>query len=148
MTSKSSSQHEPKIIKKLATAVYPSFAMLAGMQLDVFSPLKNGPMSTEQIAEALNLESRKIKPLLYALAAAELLTMKGNKFSNTNEANEFLVRDSDLYIGDHAYINTICMWGNWGAALTTADSIQMGIPQAYFDFANLKTNKVDGKVHL
>ncbi len=32
-------------IDKLASAVYPSFAMLAGMQLDLFTPLKDGPMS-------------------------------------------------------------------------------------------------------
>jgi hypothetical protein len=30
---------QPTTIQKLATAVYPSFAMLAGMQLDLFTPL-------------------------------------------------------------------------------------------------------------
>ena len=32
-------------IEKLDAAVYPSFAMLAGMQLDLFTPLKDGPMN-------------------------------------------------------------------------------------------------------
>ena len=31
---------QPTTIQHLATAVYPSFAMLAGMQLDVFTPLQ------------------------------------------------------------------------------------------------------------
>jgi hypothetical protein len=34
----------------MATSVYPPFALLAGMQLDVFMPLKDEPMSAEQIA--------------------------------------------------------------------------------------------------
>jgi hypothetical protein len=32
----------PKTIETLADAVYPSFAMLAGMELDLFTPLKDG----------------------------------------------------------------------------------------------------------
>ena len=32
----------PKTIEILADAVHPSFAMLAGMELDVFTPLKGG----------------------------------------------------------------------------------------------------------
>jgi hypothetical protein len=31
--------------EKIATSVYPPFAILAGMQLDLFTSLKNGPMN-------------------------------------------------------------------------------------------------------
>ena len=37
---------EPKTIQKLVD-VFPSFALLAGMQLDLFTPLKAGPMRPE-----------------------------------------------------------------------------------------------------
>jgi hypothetical protein len=37
---------EPKTIFRHVYGVYPSMAMLAGMQLDVFTPLKDGPMSS------------------------------------------------------------------------------------------------------
>jgi hypothetical protein len=33
----------PETLEKLVNAVYPSFAMLAGMQPDVFTPLHDGP---------------------------------------------------------------------------------------------------------
>src|SRR5262249_25555917 len=39
----------PNTIEALADAVYPSFAMLAGMELDLFTPLKDGPLSAEEI---------------------------------------------------------------------------------------------------
>ena len=46
---------EPKTIQKLVD-VFPSFALLAGMQLDLFTPLKAGPMRPEQIANAIGVD--------------------------------------------------------------------------------------------
>lgn len=143
MTQESLPSLEPKIIKKLATAVYPSFAMLAGMQLDVFTTLKGGPLSAERIADSIGVRPAKLKPLLYALMTARLLTMKGDLFSNTDEANHFLVRESPYYIGDHAYINPLIMLGNWDAALKTAESIRTGIPQAKYDFSEKSEEELE-----
>lgn len=89
---------QPNTIERLGNAVYPSFAMLAGMQLDLFTPLKDGPMTAEQIADALGVRAAKLEPLLYALVAAELLTVEGDRFANTDEANTFLVRTSPNYL--------------------------------------------------
>ena len=69
----------PETIEKLASAVYPAFAMVAGMQLDVFTPLKDGPMSVEHLAEALAVQPHKLRPLLYALVAAGLLTVQDER---------------------------------------------------------------------
>lgn len=129
MTAESSSPLEPKIIKKLATAAYPSFVMLAGMQLDVFTPLKDGPMSAEQIAEAIGVKPAKLEPLLCALVAAGLLTVERKFFFNTSEANHFLIRNSPSYVGDHVWINPLIMWWGFSAAPKIAESIRTGIPQ-------------------
>ena len=51
----SSLPREAKIINKLATAAYPSFALLTGMQLDIFTTIKDGLMSIKQIAEAIGV---------------------------------------------------------------------------------------------
>jgi ubiquinone/menaquinone biosynthesis C-methylase UbiE len=122
---------EPKVIKKLATTVYSSFAMLTGMQLDVFTPLKNGPMSAEQIADAIGVKPSRLKQLLFALVAAELLTMNGELFSNTEETNRFLVRDNPSYIGDHVTFNPLR--APWVTFLKTAESIRTGTPQEKYD---------------
>ena len=123
---------EPKIIQKLVD-VYPSFALLAGMQLDLFTPLKAGPMCAEQIADAIGVEVTKLKPLLYALVAAELLTVKGDRFANTAEANHFLVRGSPAYMGGvHPLYADL-----WDAALQTAESIRTGQPQAKHDYTQM-----------
>jgi DNA-binding IclR family transcriptional regulator len=48
--------------------------MLAGIQLDVFTPLQNGPLTVKQIADAIGGGSARLRLLLYALVAAGLLT--------------------------------------------------------------------------
>ena len=123
---------EPKTIQKLVD-VYPSFALLAGMQLDLFTPLEAGPMPPEQIANAIGVSTKKLKPLLYALVAAELLTVEGDCFANTDEANHFLVRGSPSYMGGvHPLYADL-----WDAALQTAKSIRTGQPQAKHDYTQM-----------
>ena len=121
-----SSPLQPTTIQKLATAVYPSFAMLAGMQLDLFTPLKDGPMTAEDLADALGVKAEKLSPLLYALVAAELLTVEEERFANTAEADQFLVRGKSTYMGGRHGIFS----QRWHAVLKTADSIQTSEPRA------------------
>ena len=129
---------EPKTIQKLID-VYPSFALLAGMQLDLFTPLKVGPMRPEQIADVIGVGVVKLKPLLYALVAAELLTVEGDRFANTDEANHFLVRGSPFYMGGiHPLYADL-----WDAALQTAESIRTGQPQAKHDYTQMSREALE-----
>lgn len=92
--SPTSSSAEENPILKIGNVVYPAFAMLAGMQLDLFTPLKDGPMTAEQIAAATGVGPAKLKPLLYALVTAGLLSVEDKLFVNTEVANRFFVRSS------------------------------------------------------
>jgi ubiquinone/menaquinone biosynthesis C-methylase UbiE len=129
----------PETIEKLANAVYPSFAMLAGMQLDLFTPMKDGPMSAEQLAEALGVRPDKLKPLLYALVVAGLLTVKDDRFSNTPETNHFLVRGRPTYRGGthEGFLR------RWNAALKTEQTIRTGSPQARIDFSAMSGEEAE-----
>ena len=111
--------------------VYPALAMLAGMQLQVFTPLAEGPMTVEQLAARLAVEAIKLRPLLYALVVAGLITLDGERFANTAESDEFLVAGKPRYLGGThgAYADL------WSATLHTAASIRSGQPQARHDFS-------------
>ena len=113
--------------------VYPALAMLAGMQLDVFSPLADGPLTVEQLATRLDVQALKLRPLMYALVAAGMLTVAGDNFANTEESNEFLVAGRPRYLGGThgAYADL------WSATLHTAASIRSGQPQARHDFSHM-----------
>jgi hypothetical protein len=82
----------PDTINKLRFAANGAFAMLAGMQLDVFTPMKDGPLTAEQIAAAIGVGPSRLRVLLYVLVTAGLLTEQDGPFSNTAEANHFLVK--------------------------------------------------------
>jgi SAM-dependent methyltransferase len=126
----------PETINKLRSAADSAFAMLAGMQLDVFTPLKGGPMTAEDIAHAIGVGGpARLRLLLYGLVAAGLLTEQEGRFSNSSEANQFLVKGAPLYIGDRH----ILLSHRWIANLPkTAESIRSGVPQAKtkVDFSN------------
>jgi SAM-dependent methyltransferase len=122
---------QPTTIQKLATAVYPSFALLAGMQLDVFTPLKDGPLTAAQVADVLGVNPEKLSRLLYALVTTHLLTVEGDRFANTPEAQQFLVKGKPTYLGGR-HENFSEVWEN---LLHTAETIRTGVPQCKKDFA-------------
>ncbi len=126
-----SSDSRPDTINTLRFAVDAAFAMLAGMQLDVFTPLKSGPLTSEDLARAICVGPARLRLLLWSLVAAGLLTEKDGRFSNTPEANQFLVNGNPSYIGNrHATFSTY-----WARNLKTAESIRTGVPQAKLDFS-------------
>ena len=90
MADQTSQSPRPESIERLQYGASLSYAMLAGMQLDVFTPLKDGPMTLDQLAASLDVRPIKLRPLAHALVAAELLTLDDDGFRNTTEANIFL----------------------------------------------------------
>jgi 2-hydroxy-4-(methylsulfanyl)butanoate S-methyltransferase len=130
---------QAETVNKLRFAADAAFAMLAGMQLDVFTPLKDGPMTSEQIAAAIGVGRARLRLLMYCLVAAGLLNEQDGRFSNTPEANQFLVKGTPSYMGNrHA---TIAM--RWLGSLKTAESIRTGVPQAKLDFSNSPQEEVE-----
>jgi len=130
---------QPETVNKLRSSVDAAFAMLAGMQLDLFTSLKAGPMTAEQLAAAIGVGPTRLPLLLYVLVVAGLLIEQDGRFSNTAEANQFLVKGEPLYIGNrHA-----AMAMRWRENFKTADSIRSGVPQAKLDFSNAPPQELE-----
>jgi len=122
---------KPETIEQLQSAVPAALAMLAGVQLDLFTALADGPRSAAQLGGMLSLAENRLSRLLYALVAAGLLERGDEGFSNTAEADRFLVRGrSDFLGGGHELLAQI-----WNADLRTAQSIRSGEPAALHDFS-------------
>ncbi len=133
------SSPQPKTIQQLSMSVPLAAAMLAGMQLDLFTPLHNRALTVEEIAELLGVGAPKLRPVLYALVAAGLLTVEDGRFSNSGEANQFLVRTHPQYMGAmHG------SWANaWAAYLKTAETIRTGVPQAKLDWSSVPQDRLE-----
>jgi cyclopropane fatty-acyl-phospholipid synthase-like methyltransferase len=121
---------QPETITELFEAVYPSFAVLAGMELDLFTQLQDGALNVEQISKAIGVQATKLRPLLYALVVAGLLTVQDDLFSNTPEADHFLVRGKSAYLGGVLELVSY----NWTKLLKTAATIRAGGPLQLFDY--------------
>jgi SAM-dependent methyltransferase len=112
--------------------------MLAAMQLDLFTPLRDGPLHPEALAAVLGVDAARLRALLYALVVAGLLAEENGCFANTPEANHYLVRGSPAYMGQrHELYSDL-----WSAALRTAASIRLGAPQARHDFATMTEDEL------
>ncbi len=83
---------EPVILNSLHEMVFRAMSVLAGKQLELFTPLKDGPLSADQIAASIGVGTTRLRPLLYALVVVGLLTVEDGLFANTAEADYYLVR--------------------------------------------------------
>lgn len=109
------------------------FGMLAGMRLDLFTPLDDGPLRADELARRLGVNAEKLDLLLYALVVAGLLTVEDGRFANTPEASQFLVRGKPAYMGSAHLV-----WEEFGyAGLKTAASVRTGVPQARHDYGTM-----------
>src|SRR2546425_5276079 len=128
---------EATVIDGIVSAVHPAFALCAACELDVFTPLADGRKSAEELAALLGADPAKLRVLLYALVAAQLLTVGDGLFANTNEADHFLVKQRPSYIGSRSEL-----WAEiWTAELKSAESIRTGRAQAKKDFATMSTDE-------
>src|SRR5499433_552212 len=122
----------PDTIQALRWGADVAVAMLAGLQLDVFTPLQGGPMTPVQLAEAIGVGPARLRLLLYALVAAGLLTEQDGRFANTPEAQHFLVQGTPTSLGPlHHHLAA-----QWAFKLHTAASLRTGVPQAHLDFTH------------
>jgi SAM-dependent methyltransferase len=96
-------------------------------------------MDAGQIADSIGVDVFKLGPLLYALVSAGFLTVENGLFSNTEEAQLFLVGDSPSYMGRvHEFWS-----GIWSAELKTAESIRTGKPQSRWDYSTMSREELE-----
>jgi 2-polyprenyl-3-methyl-5-hydroxy-6-metoxy-1,4-benzoquinol methylase len=114
-------------------------AMFAGMELDLFTPIDKSPLNTEELAAALDVDAEKLGPLLYALVFYGFLNEEEGFFSNTPETSHYFVRGKEHFIGD-----SVKIWkNNQLAAMTTAETIRTGVPQAKYDWRNMDQDRLE-----
>lgn len=131
---------EPVILDGLKDMVLRAGPLLAGMQLDLFTPLQDGPLSADHLAASIGVQTAKLFPLLHALVVVGLLTIEDGLFANTAEADHYLVQGRPSYQG-----NSYKFWSDiWSATLHIGESIRTGKPQAEHDYANMTEDELEG----
>ena len=85
--------------RRYAASVEPALALLAGMQLGVFTALGEGQLSAKEVATEINCDAGRLSRLLYALAHVGLLEVTDGRFGNGAEAAEVLVAGKPGFVG-------------------------------------------------
>jgi predicted nicotinamide N-methyase len=86
-------------LQKIATAYWESAALMAAVELDVFTAIGRGQDTIPALAKAVGMRDRNAERLLTALTALTLLEREGERFANAPDVQRFLVKDSERYAG-------------------------------------------------
>lgn len=112
---------------------FSAVSILAAMQLDLFTPLQNGPRTYDELATDLNVDPRRLRMLLSTLASTKLVTIEDGRIVNSALAAEFLVKGQPRYMGgSHELYSDL-----FASVLPTAQSIRSGKPHAEHDWDDL-----------
>ncbi len=86
-------------LQKMAQAYWESAALMAAVELEVFTAIARGQDTIATVAKAVSISERNAGRLLTVLVAMTLLTRDGDRFANAADVERFLVKDSDRYAG-------------------------------------------------
>lgn len=104
-------------------------ALVAGVELGVFTHIANGKKTAKEIAKAAKASARGTEVLLDALVAIEYLNKKRDKYGLEPISENFLVQGKPSYVGDLAF-ETKLNWEGWGHL---TEVVKSGRPVAAVD---------------
>ena len=77
-----------------------SAVVLGAAQLDLFSPLGNGPTTAANVAAQVGLPVRGVERVLNACATLGFVSKEGDRYRNSPLADAFLVKGKPGYVGN------------------------------------------------
>lgn len=100
-------------LQALALAYQQSAALMAAVELDVFTAISRGESTIPKAAAAIGITPRHAERLMTALTAMTLLTKSGETYANAADVERFLVKGSPRYAGPWMTF-TKPRWERWG----------------------------------
>ena len=86
-------------LQKVAQAYWESAALMAAVELEVFTAIAHGHDTIAAAGQAIGISERNAERLLTALTAMTLLERSGERFTNAPDVQRFLVKDGERYAG-------------------------------------------------
>jgi SAM-dependent methyltransferase len=111
-------------------SVFPSAALLAALQLELFTAIGDDTLTGAEIARTMTVQPKRLLPILNVLVLIGLLRRQGDQFVNSEEAAYYLIKGRPNYIGG----NHELFADFYRAAFLTAQSIREDKPAAKHDF--------------
>lgn len=112
-------------LQKIIDGFRESRIIHSAVELGVFESLAENPLDSNGVAERCHTDISTTVTLLNALVSMNLLIKSESKYSNSDTATDYLLRRSNLYMGDIIGFTGI-LWDSWGKL---TDTIKTGKPQ-------------------
>ncbi|MFM8536256.1 MAG: methyltransferase [Acidimicrobiia bacterium] len=121
-------------LQKIAQAYWESAALMAAVELDLFTAVAHGHDTLTALSKAIDISERNAERLTTVLVAMTLLDRQGERLVNAPDVQRFLVSDGERYAGPWILF-TKPRWtafGELSAHLRRRDENRLG---AYVDFS-------------
>ena len=113
-------------ILSLASGFMASKVLLSAIELGLFTQLAKGPLDAEALSEHLKLHRRSARDFFDTLVSLGMLQRRGERYSNTPEADFFLDRGKPSYIGGWPEMFNERLYRFWGSL---TEGLRTGRPQ-------------------
>ncbi len=120
--------------------------LLGATQLELFSPLGNGPATATDVARQTHLPLRGVERILNACAALGFVTKEGEQYRNSPLADAFLVKDKPAYVGNMIK-QTADRYNAWGKMPEGVRSDKPVLPLTGAELFNASPEVLDNYVH-
>ena len=100
-------------LQRLARAYRESGALLAAVELGVFSKIDEGANTEESLSAALGISALNAERIIIACLGLGLVERDGDRLRNAPDVDRFLVDGKDTYAGAWMFF-THPDWGDWG----------------------------------
>jgi len=111
---------------QLGLGFWASKTLLSAIELGLFTKLANGPLSAAELTTRLNLHQRSAKDFFDTLVSLGMLERESDRYQNTAETAQFLVRTSPSYIGGMLEMANERLYPFWGSL---TEALHTGAPQ-------------------
>ncbi len=99
---------DPMQVMQIASSYWQAKVLHTAVRLDVFTLLKDGPLTAIQLANKCKADKRGLEILLVAAVSLGLLNQTGGKYKNNRLSNTFLVKGSKKFQG-----GIVSMFDSW-----------------------------------
>ena len=111
----------PEDVREIANAFRASRVLLSAFELKIFTVLDKHMMTSEDVSNKVNTDTRATDRLMNALCGMKLIKKVKGKFYNTDLASKYLVEGKPEFMGNLYHTNHL--WNTW-SYLT--DSVKKG----------------------
>jgi len=116
----------PERIMQLGLGFWASKTLLSAIELEVFTKLSERPATAQELTSILQLHQRSARDFFDALVSLGMLGREGDKYQNTADTEEFLVKEKAGYIGGLLEMANERLYPFWGSL---TEALRTGLPQ-------------------